>query len=110
MRLPRMAPGWLLAAALLVVVWWLAPQQLPVVVYKAGLVILAGVAGYLLDRMAFPYSRPHSYLRYNWRGRAFTGNDADNPVVMSHEWVFIAAMGRRAGIMAAAMIAVSLGL
>lgn len=113
-RAPRMAPGWLLAALLLVAVWWLAPQQLPVVLYKAALVILAGVAGYLLDRLAFPYARPHSYLSEDWRklhGRDdFVRNDADYPLAMRYEPAFLVACGRRAIVMAAAMLAVGLGL
>lgn len=107
---PRMFPGWLLAAALLALVWWLAPPQLPVVAFKAGLVILGGVAGYLLDRWAFPYARPHSYLAADWHGRKFAENEADNPVVIRWEQAFLVACGRRAFIMGAAMLAVGLGL
>lgn len=110
MRLPRMAPGWLLAALLLAAVWSQAPEQLPVVLYKAALVFLAGAAGYLLDRWAFPYGRPHSYLRQDWHGRKFTPDDADNPVVLRYESEFLVACLRRAFIMGMAMLAVGLGL
>lgn len=110
MRAPRMSPGWVLAVALLAVVWWLAPQQLVVIVYKVALVVLAGVAAYLLDRWAFPYARPHSYLCADWHGRKFTPDDADNPVVMRYEFQFLVACLRRAFIMGMAMLAVGMGL
>jgi hypothetical protein len=60
--LPRLS-GWLfitLALALLVAL--LAPQQLPVSLYKLSLVTLAGVVGYWLDRSLFPYARPDHFL------------------------------------------------
>lgn len=110
MRTPRMFPGWVLAVVLLAVVGWAAPQQLAVIAYKTALVILAGVAGYLLDRWAFPYARPHGYLVKDWHGRGFDENNADNPVVMRWEPAFLVACGRRAIIMAAAMLAVGMGL
>jgi len=54
---------WLLAAiALSFAVWWIAPQQLPVSLYKLSLVALAAVAGYWIDRSLFPYARPDVFL------------------------------------------------
>ena len=54
---------WLGVAALLsVLVWLMAPQQLPVSVYKLSLVAMAAVAGYWLDRSLFPYARPDLFL------------------------------------------------
>ncbi len=54
----RMA-NWLLAAVFLcVLVFLLAPQQLPVSLYKLSLIALAAVAGYWIDRSLFPYARP----------------------------------------------------
>jgi Putative 2/3 transmembrane domain holin len=51
---------WLIIAALLAaVVFFMAPQQLPVSLYKLSLVALAAVAGYWIDRSTFPYARPH---------------------------------------------------
>lgn len=110
MHAPRMFPGWLLALVLLAVLAWAAPQQLLVIAYKVALVILAGVAGYLLDRWAFPYARPHTYLRQDWHGRKFAKDDADNPIVLRYEPAFLMACGRRAVVMAAAMLATGLGL
>lgn len=64
MRLARVRMAdWVIAAALLtVVVWLLAPQQVPVTVYKLSLVALAAVAGYWIDRSLFPYARPDLFF------------------------------------------------
>ncbi|OCG32934.1 hypothetical protein A9G33_02125 [Gilliamella sp. Choc3-5] len=54
---------WLISAVILfVVIAVLAPQQLPIVIYKLSLVLLAAVIGYHLDRALFPYASPGSYL------------------------------------------------
>lgn len=42
-----------LTALLLGVVWWFAPQQLSVVLYKVVLVLLAFVLAYMIDRSLF---------------------------------------------------------
>lgn len=86
------------ALALLLAVAWIAPQQLPVIVYKLNLILLASVAGYWLDRWAFPYARPDRFLT------------ADGEVKVNHKRVFGAALLRRAIIMAGAMLAVGMGL
>ena len=58
----RMA-DWVIAAALLtIVVWLMAPQQVPVTVYKLSLVALAAVAGYWIDRSLFPCARPDLFF------------------------------------------------
>lgn len=93
LRPPRLI-GWLIAAVLLTtLVWWVAPQQLPVTAYKASLVAAAGVLGYWLDRSLFPYARPDDLL------------EALGPSTL----VLAAAMLRRALIVAAAMLAMGLG-
>ena len=62
LRRARMA-DWVVAAALLTLLAWLmAPQQLPVTLYKLSLVALAGVAGYWVDRSMFPYARPDLFF------------------------------------------------
>ncbi len=62
MRAPRLF-GWLIATFLLLIaIALLAPQQLPVSLYKLSLVSMAGVAGYWLDRSLFPYARPDSFV------------------------------------------------
>lgn len=57
---PRLS-GWSVLAALLVTaIGYIAPQNLPVVLYKISLVVIGGVLGYWLDRGLFPYARPHN--------------------------------------------------
>lgn len=119
-QLPRML-DWLIAAVVLsALVWLLAPQQLPVSLYKLSLIALAAVAGYWIDRSLFPYARPDSFLTF------VAGSDADDDdeeeygpdgaqlrVCLTDEQPLLrlmaAAMLRRALIVAAAMIAVGLG-
>jgi Putative 2/3 transmembrane domain holin len=62
-RSPLRMFDWLIAAVLLaLLVYLIAPQQLPVSLYKLSLVALAAVAGYWIDRSAFPYARPHAIM------------------------------------------------
>ncbi|MFA7455790.1 MAG: putative holin [Desulfobulbaceae bacterium] len=106
MRAPRLYPAYLLAVPLLVAVWLLAPQQLGVILYKCALVVLAGIAGYLLDRWAYPYGRPHLAPR----GATPDAPGAEGRGLDCWAWLYIAATLRRALIIAAAMLAVGLGL
>lgn len=54
--------AWLLAAFwLLLWLYLLSPQQLPVVLYKVAMVLLGVVIAYRVDRAYFPYDRPHTY-------------------------------------------------
>ena len=87
---PRMFEPALVAVILVCLVGLFAPQQLPVMAYKVSLVVTAGVAGYGLDRALFPYARPH--------------------IVDDAPLQFAVAQARRALIVAAAMLAVGLGL
>ena len=113
-RFFRMA-DWLLAAILLsILVWLLAPQQLPVSLYKLSLIALAAVAGYWVDRSLFPYARPDSFLVFTGEeGDEAFGPDGDTLALASADQPLLrlmaAAMLRRAIIVAAAMIAVGLG-
>ena len=110
--IPRMFVCFLLAIVTLAFVVWVSPQQGPVIVYKIALVLLAGVAGYWLDRWVFPYARPEGYLKREWRSHdVFWPDDkADFEVVNEHMQAFAASMIRRALIIAGAMLAVGLGL
>jgi len=111
---------WLLAAIVLsVLVLLLAPQQLPVSVYKLSLIALAAVAGYWIDRSLFPYARPDSFWGLDADDDdpdelATSGPDGEQlNVALSSEQPMLRLMGiamlRRAIIVAAAMIAVGLG-
>jgi hypothetical protein len=114
---------WLIAAVLrAALVWCIAPQQLPVSLYKLSLVALAAVAGYWIDRSLFPYARPDYFLQL--------GEFEDAPLPMCEkpndegdrstielqaapDDVLLRLMGvamlRRAIIVAATMLAVGLG-
>ncbi len=118
-KLSRLRAGrmtdWLVAAVLLAaLVWWVAPQQLPVSLYKLSLVALAAVAGYWIDRSLFPYARPDVFLML---GTEEIETDADDGASCALEAcaddallrLMGLAMLRRAIIVAATMLAVGLG-
>lgn len=50
MKLPRLSEWYAIGALLLVLIWHLAPAQLPVLAYKLLLVAVAVVAGSILER------------------------------------------------------------
>lgn len=113
-RIFRMA-DWLLAAIFLaVLVFLLAPHQLPVSLYKLSLIALAAVAGYWVDRSLFPYARPDVFISADEPPVEEEGPDGStlrlgtfaDPVLPR---LMAAAMLRRAIIVAAAMIAIGLG-
>ena len=116
---------WLGVAALLsVLVWLMAPQQLPVSVYKLSLVAMAAVAGYWLDRSLFPYARPDLFLELHVSESGKSTGEAVEFFSFTEQHsaeqlsdasrtdqlrLFGLCMLRRASIVAAAMIAVGLG-
>jgi hypothetical protein len=119
---PRMF-DWLIAAVLLgALVWCIAPQQLPVSLYKLSLVALAAVAGYWIDRSLFPYARPDYFLQLGEFEDAplplcetptDDGNTSTIGLQAAPDDVLLRLMGiamlRRAIIVAATMLAVGLG-
>lgn len=119
LRLPRMLDWLAIALVLALAVWLLAPQQLPVSLYKLSLIALSAVAGYWIDRSLFPYARPDSFLvlDHDSTGRDDDGEDGpygcEGSVCLAPNQPMLATMGvcmlRRAVIVAAAMIAVGLG-
>ena len=94
----RMFWCFVFASLLLIMVWSVAPEQGPVIVYKQAIVLLAAFCGYWIDRWAFPYARPDRFLDVSAAAR--TG----------HGRVFAAAGLRRAIVMGSTMLAVGLGL
>lgn len=87
----RMLDWMIFSAALTILIAVFAPHQLPVTAYKLSLVSLAAIVGYWLDRSLFPYARP------------------DNDSIMVNDSRFAFAMQRRAIIIAACIVGVSLG-
>ena len=110
-----------LAVILLAVIAVLSPEQLGVTLYKLSLVSIAAILGYHLDRALFPYASPGSYLLDNWKkkARGKAGNPANGiqcfntpeyPVVKGYELIFATVLIRRALIVAAICIGVTMGL
>jgi hypothetical protein len=58
-KFPRLTSWWVIALVLSIAVLLLSPGQLPVSLYKLNLIALAAVAGYWIDRSIFPYARPN---------------------------------------------------
>jgi hypothetical protein len=102
----------LLALALQAVIWLFSPAQGPVVLYKLGLAVIAVVIAVFCDVALFPFARPDSYLDDDWRKDpdADRPGSADYPIADGYEGAFCAACFRRAVIVAAFVLAVSLGL
>lgn len=99
---PRLTGWTLIALILLGAVWFLAPQQLPVSLYKLSLVTLAAVIGYWLDRSLFPYARPDKF----WNMALKTTSDlVTTSVLDAMNWATL----RRAIIVGCAMLAMGLG-
>lgn len=53
----RLWQVWLLTFVLLGFVYWIAPQQLPLIAYKGAFIGIGGLGGYWLDRWTFPAIR-----------------------------------------------------
>lgn len=102
----------LAALLLLVALAVLAPQQLPVIVYKLSVVLLPAVLGYLFDLAVNHFSQPSGFLEYDWvkNPNADQQGQADYPIVRGYKRVFSAASLRQAIIIAAFVIAFALGL
>lgn len=91
-KLPRMFDWLLVTLCLIALIAVLSPQQLPVSLYKLSLITTAAVTGYWIDRSLFPYARP------------------DDISLATSAVLQASAMLRRAIIVGAAMLAVSLGV
>lgn len=105
--------NWIMAALVLVVIIGvLSPHQLGVTVYKLALVTIAVVLGYHLDRGLFPYASPGSYLQSDWKNASpYQGDDKpEYPIVPGCERVFAAVLLRRAIVVGAIVLGVTLGL
>ena len=110
---------WLLyALALTALVWFMAPQQVPVSVYKLSLVSLAAVVGYWIDRSLFPYARPDVFLQMEKDSEPAKPDAVDDDAFectlhAAPDDALLRVMGlcmvRRAIIVAATMLAVGLG-
>ena len=108
---PRLAMWLVLSFVLVAALVVLSPSKLPIGLYKLTLISLAAVVAYWLDRALFPYARPDSYLKRDWRhGNDEPEDQADYEVVPGYELIFSYAMLRRALVVVAVVIGVALGL
>jgi hypothetical protein len=111
LRAPRTSTWLLLAALLLAAIAAIAPAQLPVVLYKAALLVLAAILAYWLDRTFFPYARPDGYLAKDWRyGTDEPEGAPDYPLAPGCLWPFVAATLRRALMFIGAVWGMAAGL
>ena len=133
-KLPRLTSWWLIAMALSALVFLIAPQQLPVSLYKLNLISLAAIAGYWIDRKVFPYARPQTSamrdldtdyeleLTEEESTQGFVKTDDGReipinciaeglcgPIDPTRVYFMLGCMLRRALIMSAAILAISLG-
>ncbi|MDO8180173.1 MAG: putative holin [Undibacterium sp.] len=110
-KYPRMTDWLIFALAMSVLIFALAPNQIPVSLYKINLIALAGVVGYWLDRSLFPYARPDSFIAEDEIAADIddSGLIFDLENFVQNDLLFVAAQIRRAIIVAASMIAVGLG-
>jgi hypothetical protein len=110
-KLPRLFWCFLIALILFLLLAFIAPQQVPVMLYKVGLVLAAGYCGFLLDRWVFPYAQPGGYLATPWaEGIGFKEGKADHAIAPYCTRQFLAACYRRTAIICGCMLAVGLGL
>lgn len=109
MKLPRLFGLVVLNVILIGILIAIAPQQVPLTLYKLSLVTLAGLVGYWLDRALFPYARPDSFLEL--KKNKFTPEFPFAQTIINNDLtiVFSACLIRRALIVGCAMLAIGLG-
>ena len=112
MKFPRLSGCAFFTVVLFIAIAALAPQQLPVSLYKLSLVSKAGLAGYWIDRELFPYARPDTFIT-DFKSVHFYGEDVRELIVPhlepQHTIAFAASLIRRAIIVGCAMLAIGLG-
>ena len=133
-KLPRLTSWWLFALVLSLLVFAISPAQVPVALFKLNLISLAAIAGYWIDRSVFPYARPQlEALRAldTPPDIALTEDEAERGVLKTDDggevpiacftaqawgptdpvplYFMLGCMVRRAIIISAAILAVSLG-
>jgi hypothetical protein len=104
----RMWDWLLITAVLLVIIYHIKPELLPVDVHKLSLITMAAFVGYWIDRSAFPRSRPSAFMsKPHSLGGPYVPDESVSP---TQQLVFAAAMIRRAIIIGCAILGASLGL
>lgn len=98
--------GWtLITFLLLIALWLLRAEQMPVILYKLCLVTTGAVLGYWIDRAIFPYARPHTHFPPE------LVPSGDGKTICSRQSILPALfMFRRAVIVFACVLGLTLGL
>ena len=96
----------LVALGLQIALLLISPAQVPVVLYKLALVMLAAILGMFFDVAVFPFATPDSYRAPG----AVRLRCADFAIAKGYLWPFVMACLRRAAVVAAFVVAVSVGL
>jgi hypothetical protein len=99
----RRLAGLLITIAIIAAVFVIAPQQLPVTLVKVSLATIAGLTGFWLDRIVFPYAEPDDI-------KARAEKETDEEVRIALIESFDKAALRRAIVIAAVVIGICLGL
>lgn len=101
-----------LAVVLQAFVWLVSPENGEVIPYKLALAVLAALVGFCFDFALFPFATPRSYLKLDWINDpdADIPGTADYPIADGYVSAFNTASIRRAVIVAAFVLGVSLGL
>jgi hypothetical protein len=114
-KLPRLWKTTLVAIAMLVAMYFMAPLLMGVIQHKVTLQVIAFVLGYFADRAIFHYARPHALLEaYAAKVDSFTATrDLFNAEAIAHLKMlrrsFDIACIRRAIIVAASIIGIACG-
>ena len=89
----------LVALGLQIALLLISPAQVPVVLYKLALVMLAAILGMFFDVAVFPFATPDSYLDDDWKRApgAVRLRCADFAIAKGYLWPFVMACLRRAG-------------
>ncbi|SFT74058.1 putative holin [Halomonas saccharevitans] len=102
----RALPWLLLALLATAVVAWLAPYQLGVLVWSLSKLAFGAYLGYWIDRTIFHYARPHDFFR---KANRLAAQDLRNGARHLRHQASLATL-RRAAVMAAAILALGLGV
>ena len=92
----------LVALGLQIALLLISPAQVPVVLYKLALVMLAAILGMFFDVAVFPFATPDSYLDDDWKRApgAVRLRCADFAIAKGYLWPFVMACLRRAAVVA----------
>lgn len=97
-----------LAIAFTAALYFIAPQQLGVLLLKATYITIALAIGYYADRVMFYYARPHEMLNAAWVETTTHTHKSERCEAAYRAYSL--AMIRRAIVVAAVVIAFALGL